>query len=355
MADPMAFVAPPRRPARRGGIKAVVGEFVAQERLGAAAGIQWISQGCTFPKSAPGLCYQPAPPTGDKTFEGVEWGSGPIFGLYEGVQCFLNEESDYDARARALLEAGEDRAIEDELWKFADTIDAVAPGTLSIIAAVGWAEEAADSNYLGQPVILMSRTNSIRAAAESILGFDRDGNIWTPNGTPVLASGEFPDGFIMVIGWPSVYVSPFVVTRGMDWRVNQEMAIAERIYGLAIDCNFAGKITVAAPATQQQPNDPEEPLDMILGSIPSSPIPDGTDTTIIVQTNVVPTAEVFLHYSVNGGPDTTAGEMTQTNPHEFVWNVVGDSTGAGDSVEVWAVSLFDGNDVESNHITIEVT
>jgi hypothetical protein len=94
---------------------------------------------------------------------------------------------------------------------------------------------------------------------------------------------------------------------------------------------------------------------MNLGSIPSSPIPDGTDVTIIVQTNVTPENEVILWYSVNGDPAVEAGEMTETGSHEYVWNVVGDSTTTGDSVEVWAISEFDGADVESNHITIEVT
>jgi hypothetical protein len=356
MAEPKADVSPPQRKPRRGGIKSVVGEFVSAERLGAANALQWISDGCEFPKAAPGLCYSPTPVTGDKTFVGIDHGTGPIFGLYQGVECYLGANTDYEDRARALLEQGEGRGVEEVLWEYANTAGGTGPAQTSWVAAIGQMDEAADTLYLGQPVIMLSRFAAVQArAAKAILGDEETGRLWTANGTPVIATSAAPDNVAVVMGWPTIYASEITAVRARNHVVNQELAIAERLYGIAIDCEWALHYAVTVAAADPQNPDPDEPLEMNLGSIPSSPIPDGTDTTIIVQTNVAPQNEVVLWFAVNGGTPVAAGEMTETGSHEFVWNVIGDSTTAGDAVEVWAVSEFDGAPVESNRIVIEVT
>jgi hypothetical protein len=357
MADPMVLVPTPTRPPRKGGLKAIVGDFIVTARLGAAANVQYLSEGCAFPSVAPGLCWGTVQ-TGDKTADGisVENGITSIFGQYAGVECFLDFQSDreYAQRATNNLERGEHSEIEAVLagWAAGGT----AGSTGSIVAAVGAADQYADQRYTGLPVILMNRGTAVLAAAEGAIDGDfESGLMYTANGTPVLASWVVPANKIFVIGWPTVYVSETTTTTAKDLTTNVEMAIAERLYAVAVDCLFRAVITVTLPADSEPPPDGEGPLTILLGSIPSSPIPDGTDATIIAQTNVVPTGEVILWYSVNGGADVEAGEMTQTDTHSFVWNVVGDSTTTGDSVEVWAVSEWDGSDVESNHITIEVT
>jgi hypothetical protein len=347
---PNTFIQPPVRKPRKGGIKSVTGEFISNPRLGVGGNIEWVSEGCNLPVPAPGLCYATTPVTGDKDFDGIDQGSGPVFGLYVGVQCFLGPNEDYDRRATSLLDQGEDRGVEEVLWEWATTKAGAPLVAVNVVQGIAEAEEAADTLYIGQPVLVMARETAVRAAALNALDFDREGNLWTPNGTPVISTSAASGNTIVVIGWPTVYASTAVVTQVMDHTINQEMALAERVYALAVDCEFAVAYTVPPPAADPV-GTPEEPLELLLGSIPSSPIPDGTDTTITVQTNVAPDDEVFLHYSINGGPDVTAGEMTQVNPQEFVWNVIGDSTTTGDSVEVWAVS----GTTESNHITIEVT
>jgi hypothetical protein len=359
MADPMVLVPTPTRPARKGGIKSIVDGFVTTARLGAAANVQYLSEGCGFPSVAPGLCWGTVT-TGDKTADGISVTNGisSIFAQYAGVECFLDvrSSSDYAERARLILERGEDSEIEANLvgWADAGAVEGTGAGITNAIAA---AEEWADQKYIGLPVIIMSRSLAVKAAAEgSIDGNHESGKAWTINGTPILATWTAPEDKIFVIGWPTIYASEFLVNTARDLTTNVEMAIAERLYGIAVDCSFRAEITVTAPvAADPQEPDPDEPLEMNLGSIPSSPIPDGRDTTIIVQTNVTPQNEVVLWYAVNGGAPVEAGEMTETGSHEYVWNVIGDSTTTGDSVEVWAVSEFDSAPVESNHIIVEVT
>jgi hypothetical protein len=355
MAGPKVSISPPTRKERKGGIKSVVGEFESAPRLAAAESLQWVSAGCEFPKAAPGLCYVPNPVTGDKTYVGIDTGSGPIFALYQGVKCYLGtgDDPDYDERARALLEAGEARGVEEVLWEYLNTAGGTGPAQTSWVAAIGQMDEAADTLYVGQPVIMMSRFAAVQArAAKAIFGDEETGRLWTANGTPIIASAAASDTVAVVFGWPTVFAGEFVTTRTADLTLNQEMAISERVYGIAVDCEFALHYAVTVAVSDDPPaDDPDEDLEILLGSIPSSPIPDGADATIIAQTNVTPDDEVILWYSVNGDPAIEAGQMTQTNPHEFVWEVQGTSTTTGDSVELWALS----GTTESNHITIEVT
>lgn len=356
MAGPKVFISPPERRPRLGGIKSVIGDFATAPHIAAAEALQWISDGCEFPKAAPGLCYPPNPVTGDKTFVGIDDGTGPIFALYQGVQCYLDNDADYDTRAAELLSQGEDRGVEEVLWEYVMSTGGTGPAQTSWVGAIGQMDELADTLYLGQPVIMLSRAAAVQArAAKAIFGDEESGRLWTANGTPVIASAAAPDNVAAVLGWPSVYASEVVTVRTVVPIVNQEMALAERVYGIAIDCNYAHHYAVNVTAGQQNPDpDPGTPLVMTLGSIPSSPIPDGTDVTAVVQTNQPVTDPIEVWYSLNGGPTTLAGEATQVDTLEFVFNADESITVTGDSVEVWATSLWEGNPVESNHITIEV-
>jgi hypothetical protein len=353
--DPLITVPAPKRERRRGGIKQVTGEFEPLARLGAAANIQYLSDGCDWPSLAPGLCWGTVS-TGDKTFNGldVEQGIIPVFAQYAGVECYLGQGADaeYAARAKRLLLDTEEHEVEAALiaWAEAGPVSGTATKLATAIAA---ADEYADQKYIGLPVIIMSRFMAVIADAEGVLHRDKDsGDLTTINGTPVVTSWVSAADKISVIGWPTVYASEVVANGVTNPTQNRELALAERIYAIAVDCLFRAVITVTLAVSDEEPEpDPDEDLVITLGSIPSSPIPDGSDATIIAQTNVVPDDDVILHYKINGGADTAAGEMTQTNPHEFVWDVQGDLTTTGDSVEVWAES----GTTESNHITIEVT
>ncbi len=247
MAEPRVFVSPPQRQPRRGGIKSVVDNFITTQRLGAAGAVEWVSEGCGLPQIAPGLCYQANAPTGDKTFEGIEVGTGPIFALYAGVECFLGPNQDYDRRASALLDAGEDRGVEEALWEWATTtVGTAAPGT-TWPQSIGALEEEADQYYVGMPVIMMARNDAVAARAARAIFGDEEGNLWTANGTPVIASATASSNHAVIIGFPTVYASGSSVIQTTDHTLNKAMAIAERIYAIAVDCAFARYVNVTTP------------------------------------------------------------------------------------------------------------
>jgi hypothetical protein len=349
---PNIFVEPPRRNPRKGGIKSVIGDFVSVDRLPVGAGIEWISEGCDFPKAAPGLCYVPNPITEDKVANGIERGAGPIFGLYAGVECFLGVDTDYHTRAEALLSQGEGRGVEEVLWEYGMSVGGTGPAQTSWVAAIGQADEAADTLYVGQPVIMMSRFAAAQArAAGALFGSDAwDGALWTANGTPVIASAAATDTALIVFGWPTVYASDVYTTRSMHHTTNVEMAIAERVYGIAVDCSFALHYAVTvAVSDPQNPDDPE--LVLTIGTEPSSPVPDGTDVTVTVHANVAPEGEVNLFYRINGGAWTDNGEMTETDPTTFVENLDGTLASPGDVFDLYAKSGL----IQSPTITINVT
>jgi hypothetical protein len=250
MAGPNVFVSPPRREPRKGGIKSVIGEFVTTERLGAGAGIEWISEGCDLPKAAPGLCFVPNPITDDKEYGGIDRGAGPIFGLYAGVQCFLGPNSDYDERARRLLELGEGRGVEEVLWEWAATTGGAPLPAASLVDAVAQADEAADSYYVGGPVMIMSRRVAAWARSVGAIfgGTAWDGDLWTAHGTPVIATAAASDAQLSIMGWPTVYASGVETINANNLALNQQMAIAERIYAIAVDCAFIFTYAVTAPA-----------------------------------------------------------------------------------------------------------
>jgi hypothetical protein len=238
MAGPMITVPSPERKPRKGGIKSVVGGFQSLPRLAVATGLQWVADGCELPKLAPGLCYAEVPVEGNKEFEGIGQGTGPIFALYAGVHCYLGSDTDYDTRAKALLEHGEDRGVEEALWDWLGTKSVPGPG-VSIVDAIATLEEYADEAYVGQPVLVMSRRGAVHArAAKAIFGDEESGKLWSANGTPVIATGAGGESAIYIAGWPTVYASEFTEIQAYDPIVNQELAIAERVYGIAVDCEF---------------------------------------------------------------------------------------------------------------------
>jgi hypothetical protein len=156
---------------------------------------------------------------------------------------------------------------------------------------------------------------------------------------------------LIVFGWITVYASEITAARAMKHTTNQEMAIAERMYGIAVDCNFAlhYAVTVAASDPNQAPV--PERLALSIGTDPASPIPDGTDVTVTVHANVSPTDEVHLWYRINGGTWTDHGETTEVDPLTFVENLDGALASPGDVFDLYAQS----GAVVSPTITINVT
>lgn len=359
MATPMTYVeAPPRTPRPNTSLQVLpVIDVAVSHHLSN----QFIPDPCAFPNPLPQDCWVTMGPAAGtlKTFgDAGDALQTSNFGAYQGVECWLSGGIDtFSGVAERVLRAGEYRVVDGALVALLAAADTpVTPAATTAAEAIGLLETVLATQVPALGYIFLSPLAASYAVAAGMIRQPGIADqLYTFLGTPVVVLSEPSMGLTAYAAGPvTVWRGPIIANQAPALTDNLGRALAERLYSIAIECGV-WSVTVPAPAgASQPPTEPDEPLEMILGSIPSSPIPDGTDTTIIVQTNVTPTAEVFLHYAVNGGADTTAGEMTQTNPHEFVWNVIGTATGPGDSVEVWAVSEFDGAAVESNHITIEV-
>lgn len=247
MAQVQQVTAPPRKP-RAGGIKDVIGEFITESRLAATTAIVWEDSGCgvNLAETRAG-CYDSITPIANKVATGVAEldGIGPSFARYAGVECFLGGDAggtSYEEQARARLLAAEDRAVEGVLATWAAAGTAVTGG--NIVASIAALEQYADNNYIGQPILLMSRASAVIAHAARALTRE-GGRLISPNGTPVIATGARAATSISVIGGTAVYASPVVSARGMLWKKNTDLAIAERLYAIGVDCDFRATATVA--------------------------------------------------------------------------------------------------------------
>jgi len=183
----------------------------------------------------------------EKTRAGIETleGVGPVFGIYAGIECWLGG-SDFEADARRLLGQGADRAIEAALntWIQAATPEA---GSASLAAAIAAAENTADDEYVGLPVLVMNRADAQLAFTDGALEGDGTGNLWTGSGTPVLASAEIEAGLVASVGGITVLegaVGAFTTER---LTLNKEYAIAEQVIALLVDCNYVTAHPVTAP------------------------------------------------------------------------------------------------------------
>jgi len=246
MADATHYVDAPRRSPRRGGVRSVAEFRDAPNRLGLGGVVEYTSPGCQIAVGDVKLCYpSPAAAQPTKTRAGINTltGIAPVAGIYAGVECFL-DGSDFEQDALNLLSNGSDRAVEAALntWIQAATPGAAKTGVAAAIAA---AENAADGAYVGLPIIVLNRADAEAAFAARALEGDGTGNLWTGNGTPVLASSQITAGKVAVIGGLTVLISTPEVNRVQNYTYNKEYAIAEQVFALLVDCNYINVVPVS--------------------------------------------------------------------------------------------------------------
>lgn len=245
MATPYITVPAPQRKARVGGIRTVV-EFIDLPGLATRGGIEWESQLCGKVEQTLTECYGQAPRggAGDALLPkvnifGPAWQRGQVeaFAGYAGVQCTPGSGDDFQARARELLEAGEDYFVETFIsaWLAAN---AIIPGTqpfASITAAVAAADRYADGLYGFRPIIWMNRGDAVTARAEKAILGEGD-ELHTANGTPVVASEGLAVGELYITGAVIVGRSPIVTFGAVATETNEEWGIAEAAWAAGFDC-----------------------------------------------------------------------------------------------------------------------
>lgn len=357
MATPTTYVpAPPRTPRPNTSLHVLP---VIDGVPGPHLSVQFIPDPCAFPNPLPQDCWVTmGPPKGTaKSFGDAGDGvASDTFGAYQGVECWLSGGlAEFSGVAERVLRNGEYRIVDGALAALLSSITTGGTAAGSAEELIGLLEAWLAAQVPAQGYIFLSPLAATYVAGAQLLVRNIDGTLETYLGTPVVIISEPSMATIAYASGPvTIWRGPIVSSEAPEPMSNTGRALAERLYSIAIECD-AVRISwnpILVPGTQDP--EPGTPLTMVLGSIPSSPIPDGTDVTAVVQTNQPITDPIHIWYSLNGGADTHAGEATQVDTLEFVFNADESITVTGDSVEVWATSLWEGNPVESNHITIEV-
>lgn len=246
MAGTTLQIDPPVRRKRAGGI-ADAATFRPNGRLGIAETVVFQSDGCEFPNISEHLCYVGEADPADKTFDGIvtEDAIGAPFALYAGVACVEGPNPDEFERAENQLGDGQDRELENLLEAWATGGTALTAGA-TVVPAIARVEQAIDDLYVGQGTILISRYDADIAAAAGALETGPDGNLRTKLGTPVIASGRVTPGTVYGLGAIVVEHTDIETREVLDTTTNTRYALAERIFAIAVDCEFRVKSTITA-------------------------------------------------------------------------------------------------------------
>lgn len=246
MAGPDIPIEAPVRAPRQGGIEDVA-TFRPNARLGSAGSVVFQSDGCAFPQISEHLCYTGEDVPADKTFDGItiDDAIGAPFPLYAGIKCTEGPDADHALRAERQLEAGMGRALENELETWAAGGVALTAGA-TVVPAIAHVEQALDSQYVGQGVILISRFDATVAAAAGAIEEGESGVLRTKLGTPVIASGSVAPGTVYGLGAIVVEFQTVETREVLDPEYNTRYALAERIFAIAVDCEYRVKSTITA-------------------------------------------------------------------------------------------------------------
>lgn len=257
------FVPAPVAPPRKGSLLDVATVRDVAHTT-AALGAQWDAEVCGNVSS-----YEPTvecldlPGPATKTVIGVSIQAATPFVVYAVVACGMLVGNDrYAKRARALMDGRESFGVEERLSKrwVADATGTYVTTPLTIVEAIGAAEDLLATNYAGSGIIHLTPIQATRAAAAHLLTWDAvPGELTTLLGTRVAvgagykaASGTIhgsttptaTQGWLFVTGWITLDRSPLVEATADDLIENTRYALAERSYLPFVDC-FVGGVLAA--------------------------------------------------------------------------------------------------------------
>lgn len=336
------------------------------------SGVGWDADTCAPAMGREGPVCFPNEGRHQKVFvSNRNFGEALPFVVYGYDKCSIGGSSFSEAQERAnrhLLQREEARA-EQALWtgdlgnvpNFSGAYGAAPPIPFEDTFADPWSALAALESQIARTYGALGVIHMTVRAASLLLSKGsldkKGGRLFTEYGHSVIAGAGYPAGSHMVatpalFGYRSeAFTSSSRPGDLLDRGTNDMYAIAERTYLIGYDpCPIF--IAEWTDTLGTVPAPPE--LTITLGTMPSSPIPDGTDVTAIAQTNIAAQNPLVIWFSLNGGPATLAGEMTQVDTLEWVFNADETVTTVGDVVEAWAVTTYFGEFVESNHVTITV-
>jgi hypothetical protein len=222
----------------------------------AAMGITYITEGCTLPQFAPGLCWDILNTTGTKSFDGIDTIASDPFATYTGVECGLMGSEDYEARARKAHADGESYGVEKgfqlSVLNLAAT-DIISTTPVGIVEGIAALEQYASENYPGMPMIHIDRRLATLGISESVIFPSLDFSLSTGLGTPVAAGSGYdlstgPAGqaapaagqyWAYVTGQVNIWRTPVLSEKVDDITINRARALAERTYVVTVECIVA--------------------------------------------------------------------------------------------------------------------
>lgn len=250
----------------------------------------WPSYNCIDTLTPTVMCPDPLIESGDgspKVFNGHEWVTAYEFAVYAGQQCSLVglDKADMESELKRVFEANQHKGVEQSLaavrfvatdsdapvaWGAPVDLGTYVGGVYSATIALAVLEGYAAGIYAGLPTIHMSRAVATLLEAQGLIMWE--GNLaYTKNGSKVAMGGGYDigvdqgDGIWTIYATGEVYVEMAeqvdIATQvvpgdgngvGSDesgLSDNTAIALAERMYRVAVDC-FVAQATVnvnAAP------------------------------------------------------------------------------------------------------------
>lgn len=241
----------------------------------------WPSYNCLDLLTPTAIC--PEPQVGEKEFTAAEWQPGFTFAVYGGTQCRAIglDKADQEAETFRVFESSQGKGIERALREIRfeaseapgsdapavspyfgtwDAPEDLTPGTaIPLTVALALLEGDAAAKYVGLPWIHMPRAAATVLEVSGLIVWEGD-LAYTKNGSRVAIGGGYDDDAMLASGLWTMYGSGEVYIetaeaiqqaqyvlpgQAADSGVlleNGVVALAERMYRVAIDC-YVAKVT----------------------------------------------------------------------------------------------------------------
>lgn len=235
--------APTRQPRERG-LKSIA-EFDEDARIGASEVLAYEALPCGLPQGTVALCWEDLGARVPKDGTDAGWGESifPPFAQYAGASCYINDDDNFAEQARMVLEGGEEDLIVEKIDAWVTAEGTALTAQASATLALAEVEEALRDGYRGRGTILVSAYTATLLDAGGALK-QKDGEIMTVTGSRVGIVAGVPKTGVIGMGAIKVVHSPMREYQAADHRANLDLAIAERIYTVLVDCDFAVRAAV---------------------------------------------------------------------------------------------------------------
>jgi hypothetical protein len=196
--------------------------------------------------------------TGNKQVYNPSWANAQQFALYRAIGCKtvgmdLANTQQYSEDAFNLMEG---RGVEQAIPQvFVDDVTVIPATGLDLLCGFAALSDYAAANYAGPVSYVMSRLAGVLLSQRNLVASAAPGEFHVvATGEPVLAnsgSGQPPgtDVWLYAFGATVIGRTPLVSSQQIDMATNDVIALAERAYVVAVDCNFIAGVQVPTGCT----------------------------------------------------------------------------------------------------------